>query len=1221
MRTSHFQAASILTRLSDDFTRFLIFSFLVLVLGLGTARAQISGSLAGTVEDASSAAAPGAQILVLNQETGSKYSAMTNEKGGFYIGDLESGLYTVTATKQGFRVSTVKDVKVDTAKETSMPPIRLEVGAVTESVTVEAGAASLVNTSSADVSNTIYTQDINGLPLQDRNPLSMVAMQPGVSSAYNGGSSTVNGLRPTDSNMTLDGINIQDFVRTNDLNVALNLPFLGQVGEIGVTTSNSDVSMGGGASQVTMRTPSGSNTWHGEGFWENRINNLAANQFFNNADGVAKPRLLLNQFGGNLGGHIIKNKLFFYFFNEEYRLIQQTTNTDTILTPSARSGNFIYHEANGSLGTINVLTVAGYTADPSMTAILAKLPAAGNTTVLGDGNNTTGFLLNRSNNNNNNNVGGRIDYNLDAKNVINGSYSYNNNVLLRPDVDTSFSAIPAAMQVVGTNFMSVGWRYTPTASLTNEVRFGFSRGLVAFKDSNNGTISPGQFFVTLPNTYFTNPVDTFEPQGRNENSYAFLDNAIWNHGSHTIRFGVQSNLFHVFSYNSAGIVPTYTLGISTAQTKALSTSEFPGGVNSTDFANANNLLATLAGITSTAAQTFNVTTPTSGYVNGATNGRHYPYDSLAAYVGDQWRIRRNLTVNYGVRWEYEGRFDESNGLVLGPQITNNNPISTLLSNASVNFIGGSAKQPTYNRDLHSFAPNLGIAWDPWGDGKTSIRAGYSINYVNDNAILAGNNAAANNPGLSSSVSLANLTATLANKAAVGVPTFNEPQTFSQELANFGPTTATELINPNLATPYVQQWNLTIQHEFKGHTFASASYVGNHATKLSRVVDLNQTLLPPAYLTDFNNARSNGFLSQAAGLGFNPAFNSAVAGSVPLPYFATLASGGLLTNATVKSNIQLGEAANLASVYVQSGLDNSNFLPNPNIFVADYLTNDADSHYEALQLEVKRPVGSSLFFDSSYVWSKAITNSTPLNSQTNVDPLLDNANPGLATTLSPYNLPWSWKGYMRYNLPAGGAHAFHFNNRVANGIISGWNIAPIMSFQAGAPYSILSTRGTLNRNGRSANETADSSLTAGQIKSLLGVFYKGSTVYGINPSVINPTNGEGVAADALPFVPFSGEVFTNPGAGQVGILSPFFFQGPKFFDLDFAVTKDTRIHERLVLQFRASFFNLFNTVNFSNPSAANSNINSTTFGQISTTVTPVNLNQAARVIQTTLSIKF
>jgi hypothetical protein len=1216
MRISHFQAASIFTRLSAGFTRVLIFSVLVLALGLGTAHAQISGSLAGTVEDATSAAAPGVQIVVVNQDTGSRYPATTNEKGGFYIGDLESGLYTVTATKQGFRVSSVKDVKVDTAKETSLSPIRLEVGAVTESVTVDAGAATLVNTSSADISNTIYIQDINGLPLQDRNPLSMVTMQPGVSSAVaNGGASTVNGLRPTDSNMTLDGINIQDFVRTNDLNVALNLPFLGQVGEIEVTTSNSDVSMGGGASQVTMRTPSGSNTWHGEGFWENRINNLAANGWFNNADGVAKPRLLLNQFGGNLGGHIIKNKLFFYFFDEEYRLIQQTTNTDTILTPSARNGNFTYHQTNGSLATINVLTVAGYTPDPSMTSLIGKLPAAGNTSVVGDGNNTTGFLLNRSENNNNNNVGGRIDYNLNAKNVINGTYSYNNNVLLRPDVDTTFSVTPAAAQNVGTNFMSVGWRYTPTASITNEVRFGFSRGLVAFKDSNTNSVPAGTFFVSGLN--FTNPVDTFQPQGRNENSYAFLDNAIWNHGSHTVRFGVQSNLFHVFSYNNSGITPTYGLGFSTANARGLSTSQFPGGVNSTDFANANTLLAELAGITSTATQTFNVTTPTSGYVNGATNGRHYPYDSLAAYVGDQWRIRRNLTVNYGVRWEYEGRFDESNGLILGPQITGN-PITTLLSNASVNFIGGSAKQPTYNRDLHSFAPNIGIAWDPWGDGKTSVRAGYSINYVNDNAILAGNNAAANNPGLSSGVSLANQTATLANKTTVGVPTFVEPQTFSQELVNFGPATATELINPNLATPYVQQWNLTIQREFKGHTFASISYVGNHGTKLSRVIDLNQTILPPAYLTDFNHARSNGFLSQAAGLGFNPAFNPAVAGSVALPYFATLASGGLLTNSTVKSNIQLGEAANLASVYVQSGLDNNNFLPNPNIFVADYLTNDADSTYNALQLEAKRPVGSGLFFDSSFVWSKAITNSTPLNSQTNVDPLLDNANPGLARTLSPYNLPWSWKGYMRYNLPAGGAHAFHASNKVVDGFLSGWNIAPIMSFQAGAPYSLLSARGTLNRNGRSANETADTSLTAGQVKSLLGVFKKGSTVYGINPSVINPSNGEGVAADALPFVPFAGEAFTNPGAGTVGILSPFFFTGPKFFNLDFAVTKDTRIHERLILQFRTSFFNLFNTVNFSNPQG---NINSTTFGQISSVVTPVNLNQAARVIQTTLSLKF
>jgi len=1180
--------------------------------------AQISGSLAGTVEDSSGAVSPGVQVLVASQETGAKFSATTNDRGGFFIGNLESGLYTVTATKQGFRVSTVKDVKVDTAKETSLTPIRMEVGTVSESVNVEATSAGLINTTSQEISNTVYTQDINGLPLQDRNPLSMVAMQPGVSSAYNGGASTINGLRPTDANMTLDGINIQDFVRTNDINVALNLPFLGQVGEIEVTTSNSDVTMGGGASQVTMRTPSGSNTWHGEGFWENRINNAAANGWFNNADGVAKPRLLLNQFGGNVGGHIIKDKLFFYFFDEQYRLIQQTTNTDTILTPSARNGIFTYHTSSGGLATINVLSTAGYSADPSMTALIGKLPAAGNTTVVGDGNNTTGFLLNRSNNNNNNNIGGRVDYNMNAKNVINGTYSYNNNVLLRPDVDTTFSVTPAATQNVGTNFMSIGWRYTPTASLTNEVRFGFSRGLVAFKDTNNNTVPAGTFFVGGLN--FQNPVDTFQPQGRDENSYAILDNAIWNHGSHTIRFGIQSNLFHVFSYNSGGITPTYTLGISAANNKGLTTSQFPGGVNSTDFSNANTLLAVVAGITSSASQTFNVTTPTSGYVNGATNGRHFPYDSLAAYVGDQWKMRRNLTVNYGVRWEYEGRFDESNGLILGPQIVNNNPIATLLSNASVNFIGGNASQPAYNRDLHAFAPNIGVAWDPRGEGKTSFRAGYSINFVNDNSILAGNNAAANNPGLGSTVGIANLTATLASKATVGVPAFVEPQTFSQELVNFGPSTATELINPNLATPYVQQWNLTIQHQLPGHTVVSVSYVGNHGTKLGRGLDLNQTLLPAAYMTDFINARSNGFLAQNAGLGFTPTYNPAVKGSVPLPYFASLTGGGLLTNATVKSNIQLGEAANLASTYVSSAIAGSNalFLPNPNIFVADYYTNDADSTYNALQLEVKRPVGSGLFFDTSFVWSKGITNSAPLNSQTNIDPFLDNANPALARTLSPYNLPLSWKGYMRYNLPIGEGHSFSSRNPVLNHIMSGWNVAPILSFQSGAPYSILSARGTLNRNGRSANETADTTMSGSQINGLLGTFYKGSTVYGINPSAINPSNGEGVAADALPFAPFAGEAFTNPGPGQVGTLSPDFFKGPKFFDVDFAVTKDTRIHERFILRFSTSFFNLFNTVNFSNP---NGSINSTTFGQISSTVTPVNLNQAARVIQTTLSLKF
>jgi hypothetical protein len=398
---------------------------------------------------------------------------------------------------------------------------------------------------------------------------------------------------------------------------------------------------------------------------------------------------------------------------------------------------------------------------------------------------------------------------------------------------------------------------------------------------------------------------------------------------------------------------------------------------------------------------------------------------------------------------------------------------------------------------------------------------------------------------------------------------------------------------------------------------SVSYVGNHGTKLGRVLDLNQTLIPAAYATDFNNARSNGFLSQAAGKGFNPVYNAAIPGSVPLPYFATLASGGLLTNSTVQTNILQGTSANLASVYVQSGLDNSIFLPNPNIFVADYYTNDADSTYSALQIEVKRPVGSSLFFDSSFVWSKAITNSEPLASQTNVDPLLDNNNPGLARTLSPYNLPLSWKGYMRYSLPFGHGKKFAPGNSVVDHIVSGWNIAPIVTVQSGSPFSILSARGTLNRSGRSANETADSSINAGQIRSLLGVHAVGSKIYDISSSILNPVNNEGVAADSLPFAPYSGEVFTNPGAGQVGTLSPNFFQGPKFANLDFAVTKDTRIHERLLLEFRTSFFNIFNNVNFGNPS---SNINSTTFGVITAAAGGITGN-TARVIQTTLSLKF
>ena len=242
-----------------------------------------------------------------------------------------------------------------------------------------------------------------------------------------------------------------------------------------------------------------------------------------------------------------------------------------------------------------------------------------------------------------------------------------------------------------------------------------------------------------------------------------------------------------------------------------------------------------------------------------------------------------------------------------PKVVNGNAPLTLTSNAIIDFV----PDPLYKRDLNNFAPNVGLAWDPFGDGKTSVRAGYSVSFANDNLI---NNIPNTiyfgvNNGLSTAQSVGNLKAFANSAPAIPAPAFAIPRT-SLDNYNASPSSppAQGLIDPNLATPYVQQWNLSVQREVKGFVF-EGRYVGNHTVKQLRVIDFNQVdVSRGGYIQDFINARNNGFLALNATGSFNPAYNAALAGSKPLPFFATLASGGLLTNSTVTGLLRTGRPA-------------------------------------------------------------------------------------------------------------------------------------------------------------------------------------------------------------------------------------------------------------------------------------------------------------------------
>ena len=247
-------------------------------------------------------------------------------------------MYLVSASKEGFKNAAVQNIKLDAATEYSVPPIKLQVGTKTETVTVE-GGAEVVNTTNAEQSGTVEKKQIDELPILDRNPLALLSLQPGVANSGPNGSmvTTINGQRSTFSTLTLDGINIQDnFIRENDLDFTPNQPLLSQTQEFTVTQQNGDVDKGG-SSSVTLVTPKGTNDWHGTGFWYYRSNNWSANDWFNGASDVPKPFLLQNQGGGNIGGPIIKNKLFIYGYYELLRLRNTTPVNTTILSPAIQT--------------------------------------------------------------------------------------------------------------------------------------------------------------------------------------------------------------------------------------------------------------------------------------------------------------------------------------------------------------------------------------------------------------------------------------------------------------------------------------------------------------------------------------------------------------------------------------------------------------------------------------------------------------------------------------------------------------------------------------------------------------------------------------------------------------------------------------------------------------------------------------------------------------------
>jgi hypothetical protein len=613
---------------------------------------------------------------------------------------------------------------------------------------------------------------------------------------------------------------------------------------------------------------------------------------------------------------------------------------------------------------------------------------------------------------------------------------------------------------------------------------------------------------------------------------------------------------------------------------ALSRTDLPG-IRAADLANANALLASLGGYVDSYSQTFNVTSTTSGFVNGAAAVRNLRLNDYDLYVADNWKLLPRLSVTLGLRWDLPGVADERDSLELQPTIQNG-AVATLLSNATLNFSGGSVGHPWYNRAWTNFAPNIGIAWDVFGNGKTAFRAGYSMNYVNDQSLLAPQGITELNAGLIGMAAASGLSGRISTGLPpVIAPVYQVPLTVADNYAVNSSNTV-GLIDPNLRTPYVQQYSAGIQHSWKSNVF-DIRYVGNHAVAGYRAFDYNQVVIKQnGFLDDFLRAQSNGNIALALTGRYNPAYNAALPGSQVLTVFPKLTSGGQLNSNTVRNLIQTGQPGALAATYQETGTNGSvNFFQNPYALGTDYLTNYSNSTYNSLQASVRRRSKSGLDYSANYTFSKVLSDAAG-DQQSRIEQFLDINNTGLERARANFDLRHAIKGTAFYDLPLGKGR-----------LRSGWTIGTISSWQSGAPFSILSGLGTLNRadGSRSYYNTAVTSLTGDQLNGIVRFQMTPTGPMMISSSAIN-TDGTGASAGSPAF---NGQVFFNPTAGNLGTLQRRMFSGPWSFNADMSLSKKIDITERQNAIIRLDVSNVFNHPTFW---VGDQNINSTTFGAIS-----------------------
>ncbi len=810
----------------------------------------VSGTILGTVTDSSGSVIPSAKVTIVNEGTGLTRTVQADSNGEFTAPALPTGRYTVIAELTGFKTLTLSNIELGVDQRARID-LKLEVGAMTETISVEA-TSPLLQTSSSELGTTVTAGQIEALPLNGRNFVNLTRTIPGVlrgipganidgagSLAWRASASfSANGQRPRDNNYMLDGVdNNETWLQT-----VVIFPSVDALDEFKMQTSTYSAEFGrslGGV--VNLQIKSGTNSMHGSGFEFMRNDALDANNFFNNRAHRDKPDFSQHQFGGTAGGAILKDKTFFFGDYQGHRETQGVTALSTVPTMLMRSGNFseltrvIYDPTTNQPFTGNIIPPERI--DLVARNILAQLYPEPNTTGTRQANGQiiNNYLLNPVKHRNDNQGDFKVDQNLSTANRFFVRYSYQKVHRLQPaslphgDAGATFGAGDGNITAQGLAFNDT---HTIQQNLLNEFRFGWTSIKFNQLPIDYGT-NPARA-VGLPGVNINNATSamsqmTFQnirnlgangnqPLITNQNDFAIFDNVTWVKGKHTIKSGGS------ITFRSREILNPDTI-----------TGVFNFNNNMT-----SNCAGLGAGCTVNGSTGFDVASFMLGYVN--TKARNY-FDEdtytetrpeYALYTQDDFRVTSRLTLNLGVRWDVyppwievdnrQSNFDESTGKFV-----------VASDDAVINGVKVGRYLQTYSKG--DVGPRFGFAYDLNGSGRTIVRGGYGI-FWNFTPGGTSSSKAQNPPFLQATALNATPSAYGTNLLLKeGLP---EPPGTDPSRPAAGSTRS--IFDINFRDAYARQWNFNVQRSIATNYMVEVAYVGSQGRQMLIKGDPNQA--PP-----------------------------------------------------------------------------------------------------------------------------------------------------------------------------------------------------------------------------------------------------------------------------------------------------------------------------------------------------------------------------------------